>query len=140
MDHPLSGRSETTPVAVASGGFDIDIVTGKPIYPLTDHTISTASTNAKVIKASKGVMIGFIASNAANSARYIKIYDKATAPNVGVDVPKLTIGIPSVWSREYSGPPIAFQDGIAIAITTGIADADATAATAGDVAFDFLYL
>ena len=127
-------------LATAEPGFPVDVITGKPLYPLTNHTVSAAGTNGKVIKASKGAWLGLICSNQTGAAKFVKLYDKATAPTVGTDIPKLTIGIPANWSREIGVQPTAFQNGIAMAITGAAADNDATAVAAGDVAVDVFYL
>jgi hypothetical protein len=107
---------------------------------LTNHTIAAASTNAKVVKASKGTLMKISASNHTASFKFVKIYDKATAPTVGTDIPKLTYGIPPNWSRDADLGTVAFQNGIAIAITGAAADTDATAVALNDVAVDVYYL
>lgn len=95
---------------------------------------SAASTNATVAKAKAGHLFSVMGQNANAAVRYLKIYDKATAPTVGTDVPKLTIaiGASGVFSHHLQAP-LAFANGIAYAMTTGAADADATAVGAGDI-------
>jgi hypothetical protein len=98
--------------------------------------ISAATTNATSIKASAGT-IGYIsAGNTTANALYLKIYDKATAPTVGTDVPIHTFIIPGGSTGAGSNMPLPPQgilcsNGIAIAITGAATDADTTAVTAG---------
>jgi len=94
---------------------------------------AAASTNATVAKASTGTL-GLVTGYNANAApRYLKFYNKATAPTVGTDVP--------VWS-EYLAPQskfsiafagMYFSAGLSYAMTTGGADNDTGALTAADV-------
>lgn len=78
---------------------------------------------------------------------YLKLYDKASAPVVGTDIPLLTLPLTSntIWngttqlaaplSFEFSFADIgiSFKHGIGYSITKLPADADATAILAGDV-------
>jgi hypothetical protein len=96
------------------------------------------------IKASPGKIVGFILSNVnAVTAAYVKLYDKATAPTVGTDTPKMTILVPLVGSVVLPlsdvGEGIDFANGIGIGATTGAADADTTAPTANNVIANILY-
>lgn len=107
----------------------------------TYHKISAASTNADTVKASAGVVTGYYLVNTTASFRYVKLYNKASNPTVGTDTPRVVLGIPAVSAANISlDTPVAFETGIAIAIVTGIADSDATAAAANDVAVSLFYL
>jgi hypothetical protein len=105
---------------------------------------AAASTNATSVKASAGNVHKVFGTSANAAARYLKFYNKASAPTVGSDTPVLTFYIPpntvngGVFSfdldRQY------FSTGIAYAMTTAAADADTGALTAGDViAFNITY-
>lgn len=97
-------------------------------------TSAAASTNATVAKDSPGILYSLIGFNAAASARYLKVYDKATAPTVGTDTPKLTITLPATTAFSIDWQmPIEFRAGISYALTTGVADNDTGALTAGDI-------
>lgn len=100
---------------------------------------AAASTNATSAKASPGRVARVLGHNVAAAARYLKFYDKASAPTVGTDTPVLTIYLPA--STSFSLPiEFDFGTGIAYALTTGSADADTGALTAGDVlALNVLY-
>lgn len=110
----------------------------------TYKLISLASTNANVVKASKGNLSSIIAIGLTSDVRYLKFYNKATAPTVGTDVPALTIPIPA--NTQGAGLAISLKDsvefdlGIGIAITSGSADNDTGAIGAGDVIVNLIYV
>jgi hypothetical protein len=93
--------------------------------------ISTADTNSANIKSSAGTLWSVQASNINAAIRYLKLYDKATAPTVGTDTPICVIPLPA------SGAPVNivfpqglnFTLGLGRGIVTGILD-NSTAATA----------
>lgn len=105
-----------------------------------DRTISAASTNAKSIKASAGQVYGWYLSNTNSSPRYVKLYNKASAPTVGTDAAFMTIMVPGSGGAnvEFS-MGIALGTGIALAITTGAADSDTGAVAANEVIVHVLY-
>lgn len=94
---------------------------------------SAATTNATVGKASAADLFSVTAYNANAAVRYLKIYNKATAPTVGTDAPTLTLGLPPSASVSFTFDSLYFSAGLSFALTTGAADADATAVGAGDV-------
>lgn len=94
---------------------------------------AAASTNATVARASPGRAIGASGHNANAAARYLKLYDKATAPTVGTDTPVATIYLPATASFDIDLHGLMFRTGIAYALTTGGADNDTGALTAGDI-------
>lgn len=108
---------------------------------IVKRTLSAASTNATSVKASAGQVFGWYLFNANAATRYLKLYNKASAPTVGTDTPVLTIPIPAgaAANVEYLGG-IAFATGIAFALTTGIADADTGAVAANDVVVNLFYV
>lgn len=96
---------------------------------------AAASTNATVAKGSAGDVISITATNTTASLKYLKIYNKATAPTVGTDTPVLTIPLqPSNVPTTISVPGGLYcSAGIGYALTGAAADADTTALVAGDV-------
>lgn len=96
---------------------------------------AAANTNPTSVKAAAGRVYKVRAHNAAAALRYLKLYDKASAPTVGTDTPKATIALPASSSTDVDFGPlgIPFAAGIAFALTTGVADADTGALTAADV-------
>lgn len=93
---------------------------------------AAATTNATSVKASRGTVRTVQGRNAAAAPRYLKLYDKASAPTVGTDTPKKTIHLPAGADFIFDYD-IYFGNGIAYAFTTAAADADTGALTAGDV-------
>lgn len=95
---------------------------------------AAADTNATSAKASAGVLYSVKGYNAAVTVRYLKFYNKATAPTVGTDTPVLTIALPpqAAFALDW---PIGryFATGIAYGMVTGSADNSTAALTAGDV-------
>jgi len=113
----------------------------KSVAASTYHAISAASTNAAVVKSTPGVVTGYYISNRSSGFRAVKLYNKATAPTVGMDVPRVVLDIPFESAANIAlDPPLAFETGIGIAIVTGIADSDATAVALNDVAVSLFYL
>jgi len=113
----------------------------KSVAASTYHAISAASTNAAVVKASAGVVTGYYISNRSSGFRAVKLYNKATSPTVGTDTPRVVLDIPFESAANIAlDPPLAFETGIGIAIVTGIADSDATAVGANEVAVSLYYL
>ena len=104
------------------------------------RTLSAASTNSTNVKASAGQVYGWYLYNANAAVRYLKLYNKATAPTVGTDTPVMTIPIPpgAGANVEYS-MGIPFGTGIGIAITTGVADNDTGAVAANEIIVNLLY-
>jgi hypothetical protein len=107
--------------------------------------ISAATTNATNIKASAGTIYGIQAYNTSTTTiAYLKIYNKASAPTVGTDVPVKVIALPFSATGGGSNVPItpvgiALGTGISFAITGGIADSDTTAVTVSQVVVNIDY-
>jgi len=94
---------------------------------------AAATTNATSAKASAGYLHQVSGYNASVSARYIKFYNKASAPTVGTDTPVLTYYVPGSSAFVFDVPALYFSTGIAYALTTGSADNDTGALTAADI-------
>lgn len=94
---------------------------------------AAASTNATSVKASLGNVFLISGYNAAATVRYLKLYDKASAPTVGTDVPFATLALKPLDAFRFDFPSLFMLTGIAYAMTTGAADADTGALTAADV-------
>lgn len=103
--------------------------------PTASNVNSAASTNATVVKASAGTLYGVAVSNTAASPRYVKFYNKATAPTVGTDVPLFTIQVAAGATLPVSFGAVGhrFATGIGLAITANAADTDTTAVGASEV-------
>lgn len=103
--------------------------------------IAAADTNAAVIQAGVTKLAAYMMYNTAASARYVKFYNKATAPTVGTDTPVLTVAIPANSAAEIliGEPGLNFDSGLGIGIVTGAADSNTTAPSAADVVVNVLY-
>lgn len=96
---------------------------------------AAATTNATNAKASAGDVFSIEATNTTAALKYLKLYNKATAPTVGTDTPFLTIPLqPSNAPTLRTFPNgLYLSAGISYALTGAAADADTTALAAGDV-------
>jgi hypothetical protein len=103
------------------------------------HVVSAATTNATVVKASAGRVVGWDFSNTTASWRYVKLHNQTTTPTAGASVAR-TIGIPPGGKAQLSIPGgIGFATGIGLTIVTGSADSDATATAVGDVIGELMW-
>ena len=129
------GIDQTTPGTTNA----VQIVAGAAGGCTPSHRVSTADTNSFVLKASAGHVYGYQLVNANAAARYVKFYNAATAVTAGVGTPAKTVCVPGGTAAQPTvvtlGQPVglAFAAGIAVTITANLADADATAVTAGDL-------
>lgn len=99
--------------------------------------ISAASTNATSVKATAGQLYWLHVVNLNAAARYLKLYNKTSSPTVGTDTPIHTFAIPgntagAGFALNFA-VPITFSSGIALAITTGVADSDTGAVAANEI-------
>lgn len=93
-----------------------------------------------LVKGSAGVVYDLHLMNQGSAARYIKLYDKATAPTVGTDAPVMTVylvGRSYIELTSAIGWP--FSSGIGVGATTGVADADTGAPGANECLVNLLY-
>lgn len=78
-----------------------------------------------VIKNTPGKLVGFDVYTTISAERYVKFYDKATAPTAA-DTVKMTVAISNTNPSRVNLPgDLVFNSGISIRATTGIADNDA---------------
>lgn len=112
-----------------------------PPAPTTPYFLNSAATTnwALIITGTSGVT-SFYATNEGASAAYVKLYNKATAPTVGTDVPEMIIPVPAAVSGVpgVAAIPIGFIGfrfalGLGIAITRNAIFSDTTAIGAGEV-------
>ena len=106
------------------------------------HCISAGAANqdSQVVLARAGSILGISVANSNAAVRYVKIYDKATAPTSS-DTPIKTLIAPPGGGNNPAVPHgIAVANGIAIRITTGLADNDTGAAGSGEVSVDLEYV
>jgi|SRR5579864_5240858 len=104
---------------------------------------ASANQDSTVIKNAAGQLYNAVAIVNVNAAiRYVKFYNKPSAPT-SADTPVLTIGVPGNTAGAGIVVPIpsgsAFSAGISFRMTTGQADNDTGAVTAGDLAMSYFY-
>jgi len=135
----INDITDPVPVTVENTVNVVDVNTVKPY-----KYISLASTNANTINAQQSKLYVVSAIGLTSTVRYLKFYDKATAPTVGTDTPVLTIPVPA--NTQGAGIvipfniPIDFISGLSFAITSGSADNDTGAVGAGDVIVNLTYV
>lgn len=114
---------------------------GTPAVPATPYFVnSAASTNGALILTGTSGLQALWATNIGASVAYVKLYNKATAPTVGTDVPEMIIPVPAAVGTVAGSVQIIpgfngyrFALGLGIAITGLMADTDTTAVAAGQV-------
>jgi hypothetical protein len=128
---PVSG---TVTATVAAG-------TINPVVPATPYFLnSAATTNGALVLTGTSNVSSFYATNEGASVAYVKLYNKATAPTVGTDIPEMIIPVPAAVSGVpgVANPNIGFHGfrfalGLGIAITRNAIHTDTNAIGAGEV-------
>ena len=115
------------------------IPTHQPIGLSTYRSLDLGVTG-QVIKSGAGQLYGWYIANNADAARFVKLYDKATAPT-GADTPIATIQVPAASAANaFSDLGISFHHGISARASTAIADNDTGAPSANDVVINLFYV
>jgi hypothetical protein len=97
---------------------------------------AAATTNAANLKATAAQVYSVTAYNQSAAARYLRLFNKATAPTPGTDVPVITMAIPvNTHVSLLFGSPLTFPTGLGYCCTTGAPYTDATATALHDVQF-----
>lgn len=128
LDGPIPAGSAAIGSVTVSG-----TATVTPANATAYSAVTTASTNGANVKNAAGNLYEITCSNPTATPVYVKLYNKASAPTVGTDVPILTIVV-AANSTVLLGPGVVgkrFATGISIAATGAIAASDATNAVAG---------
>lgn len=114
-----------------------DADNGESIHRL----ISAGTINATVVKNDAG-KIGLIhVINTGAGAAYLKIYDKAAAPDPGTDTPIMSLVIPAAGSLNIDHiTGISCSTGISYTITGAVDDNDNTAVTSGQVVVNMTFI
>jgi hypothetical protein len=129
------------PVLITGGSLTAVTTSGTPTPPATPYILnSVASTNGALILTGTSGLHAFYATNIGATVAFVKLYNKATAPTVGTDVPAMIIpvpaavsGVPGVATLPIGHNGFRFALGLGIAITGAVADSDTTAIGAGQV-------
>jgi hypothetical protein len=115
---------------------------GTPAAPATPLIInSAASTNGQLVLTGTSGLQCLYATNTGATIAFVKLYNKATAPTVGTDVPAMIIPVPAAVAGVPGVSPMInpgfngyrFALGLGLAITGLVADTDTTAVAAGQV-------
>lgn len=132
---PIPGAQVSATQPVSGTLTSAGTTTNTPVTPTQSFINSAATTNATAVKASAGTVWSIVASNVNAAARYVKFYNLAVAPTVGTSVPAFTILVPAGQTVNITGGSngIRFGTGIALAITTGMADADTGAVAVNEI-------
>lgn len=139
---PIPGAqvSGTQPV---SGTVTATVTAGtiNPVVPATPYFLNAAATtNGALILTGTSNLSSFYATNEGASVAYVKLYNKATAPTVGTDIPEMIIPVPAAASGVpgVANPNIGFHGfrfalGMGIAVTRNAVYTDTTAIAANEV-------
>lgn len=132
---PIPGAQISGTQPVSGSLTTAGTTTNTPATPTPSNVNSAANTNATLVKGSAGTLFNIGASNTGGAAAFIKLYNKATAPTVGTDVPVLTLVVPAGGNVDFDLGPMGhrFATGIGLAITNLAADTDTTAVAASQV-------
>lgn len=127
----------------SDGTFSPAVVTS-PAGPATSGGLSAyrnldLGVTGQIVKNGAGQIYGYYIYNNAATVRFVKVYNKATAPTQA-DTPIFTWAIPANAGANRSIPAgVAFAAGISLRGTTGVADNDTGAPTANDLIVNVEY-
>jgi hypothetical protein len=109
---------------------------------LTFALTSAATTNASAVTATPVTLFTITCSNTGAAVAFVKIYNKASAPTVGTDVPILTVAVAAggVTAIPFADNGYRLSSGLALAITNLGADTDTTVVAAAQVKVLATYL
>ena len=100
---------------------------------------ATADVNNTLVRGGYCQLMYITGRQANAAARYLKLYNKLTAPAAGTDTPVATFYLPptavngGIFTFDFDNSPIHFPAGLGFALTTAVADNDTGALTAADV-------
>jgi hypothetical protein len=117
-------------------------ISADPTPVFTSHVFkSTAAQPLVGVKASPGMMHNLLITNTTATPTFLKLYDKASAPNPATDVPILIVPVAAnvFVSVNFGSAGKRFATGIAYAYAGAVADTDTTALTAGQIYMSFDY-
>lgn len=123
----LTVESGASPITPASDSYQLRSAT-----TCSRLILSAATTNSTNVKSATGGLKAIQGYNAKAAPVFLKLYDKATSPTVGTDIPVKTIYLPATgaFALDFA---FKFVNGIGYALTLGAADTDTTALVAGDI-------
>jgi hypothetical protein len=93
----------------------------------------------QMVKDASGRLLGWFLHNSASAVRVVKFYDSKDAPLVGSSTPLLTIPMPKNQAANVWFAGIKFTNGLWVAGTVGIPDADVEAPGTTDLTVNVLW-
>lgn len=110
----------------------------------TLHSAIGANTdNATLVKAGTVKVASISVCNINAAVRYLKLYNKATAPTCGTDVPVTRLVMPINGCTSYNlgggNSQAGFALGLGYCMVTGITDASTTAVAASEQLVNICY-
>lgn len=132
----IGNTANTTPILIRQGGS----TTASGL--LIAKILSAASTNSTLVLTGARAVYGYSLANTSASWRYVRFYNKATAPTVGTDSPIFVAALPPGGGSNIpkDGLNIPFSLGLGYSITGGAADLDTTVVAANDVVGTIWYV
>jgi hypothetical protein len=105
------------------------------------HAVAAAGNNAALIKSSAGTLTGWaVYNNLEEDTIFVKLYDTNVVPNPASLEPKQVIAItPGLVSIAPPSDGFTYENGIGIAIVTGIADNDNSGVSLDACVVDIFY-
>ncbi len=107
--------------------------------------LSLNTTNSNLLNSKPSKLTGMSVVNLNAAAAYLKFYDKATAPTVGTDTPKMTVILPGLntvgnpVNISFPDGGIYFEAGLGLGLTTALADNSTAAVAANEVVLNIFY-
>jgi hypothetical protein len=127
----------------ANGAFVVSVPSALSPGVTQFSAMSAASDNAQTIKNTRGKVLGFQIFNTTASAKYVRLYDKATAPVVadtGLIRRRIMVPANGVASYHVGQGLDGFPNGISLRATGAAPDADTTVLAVGDLIFNIDYI
>jgi hypothetical protein len=103
------------------------------------HLVSAATTNATVVKASQGRLLGWTITNTNAAARKVAFHNLATTPTAGAAVFMAVMVPPNGIAQVALEGGIGFSAGIGITTVTEAADTGVTAVGQGDLVIGLFF-
>lgn len=105
--------------------------------------VATATTNATSVRAVPAVLKAYDIVNTSAAAKFVRFYNKASAPVPASDAALIEWRIPlpagARASMSFSSGGVWFPAGLGFDITGAAGDTDATATAAGDVTLNIIF-
>ena len=134
----LATVSGTVTATVASTSLTPSTTLGYSTY---NKFISAASLNPTLVKGSAGTIGSILVYNSSASVKYLKLYNKATAPTVGTDTAVLIIPCPpGLNSIKITGQGWRFATGIGFGVTGAYPNNDTTNIAANEIIINISYV